>query len=274
MKLVDVRLATLSEMGAVKQLWSKSFGDKDPYLSWYFDNVSSAGNTVVCTHEGQVSASLQLIDYDVNIGGSIYKACYIAGVCTDEKFRNKGYGSKIMKFAEEEAARRNKDFVFLCPAIEGFYEKLGYNYWGSLYENTVLPDEAAKQGCRKADKSDIDYILQVYNDFVQNHSGYTIRTRTDFMRIMKAHELFGGGIYLTEEGGYFICEKSEQRAHINEMICPIDEVTGFIDYGKIIVRSKYDFGGGENKPKYLYKICSDMDENVFKEKGQYINILY
>ncbi len=274
LKLTDVRLASLAEMQAVKLLWNKSFGDKDPYLSWYFDNVSSPENTVVLIVNNLVAASLQLIDYDVCIGGKIYKACYIAGVCTDEAFRHKGYGTRIMQFAEKEAARRNKDFVFLCPAIDGFYEPLGYKLWFSCFENTFLPDVAAKTHIRKATEADIDDVLKVYSDFTKDKSGYTLRTRQDFMRIMQAHELFGGGIYLPENGGYFVCELSEGCININEMICPQSSVLGICNSGKITVRSGNDFGAGVNKPKYLYKVCSDMDENVFKEKGQYINILY
>ena len=274
LKSVNVRLAQPAEMQAVKLLWSESFSDTDPYLSWYFDAVSLPENTVVCTADGKVAASLQLIDYDVSIGGRIYKTCYIAGVCTDKEFRHKGYGTKIMLFAEQEAARRGKDFVFLYPMVVGFYEPIGYKLWFSLYENEILPDEAAKQPCRKATEDDIDYIMQVYNDFAGKHSGYVGRTRQDFMHIMKYHELLCGGIYLPEEGGYFAFEMDKQCMRVNELICPLDAIKGVAECEKIIVRSKDNFGNGENKPKFLYRVCSDMDENVFKEKGQYINILY
>ncbi len=272
-QLTDMRLAKSSEMEAVKQLWSASFGDTDPFLSWYFDNVSLPENTVVCLVDNMVAASLQLIDYDVRINENIYKTCYIAGVCTDKEFRHKGYGTEIMRFAEEEAARRGKDFVFLCPAIDGFYEPIGYKLWFSCFENTVLPDEAANLNFRKAGESDIDCIMQIYNDFVKTKAGYVLRTRRDVLRAMQYHALLGGGFYLTGSG-YFAFEKDKNCIRINEVMCPIDEVPRCFDCEKIIVRCGEDFGGSENKPKFLYKVCSDMDENVFKEKRQYINILY
>ena len=271
--MADVRLAQPAEMEAVKQLWSESFDDSDPYLSWYFNEVSSPENTVVCSVDGQVAASLQLIDYDVNISGKIYKTYYIAGVCTDKTFRHKGYGTKIMLFAEQEAARRGKDFVFLYPMVVGFYEPIGYKLWFSCYENEVLPDSAARQFCKKAGEEDIDYIMQVYNDFAEKHSGYVLRTRRDVLRCMQYHELLGGGIYLTKNG-YFAFEMDKNSMRVNEAICPIDDVKGVTKCEKTIIRSKDDFGGGENKPKFLYRICSDMDESVFKTDGQYVNILY
>ena len=274
LQLTDVRLASLAEMEAVKQLWHESFDDSDPYLSWYFDNVSSPENTVVCVVDNQVAASLQLIDYDVNIGGRIYKTCYIAGVCTDKKFRHKGYGTKIMVFAEEEAARRGKDFVFLYPMVVGFYEPIGYKFWFSCYENAVLPDDASKSSARKATEADIGYIMQIYNDFAQKHSGYVLRSHRDFVRIMQYHELLGGGIYLPEDGGYFAFEMDKNCMKVNEILCSSDAVHGICMCDKIIVRSGDDFGGGTPAPKFLYRVCSDMDESVFKEKGQYINILY
>ncbi|MBQ9097029.1 MAG: GNAT family N-acetyltransferase [Clostridia bacterium] len=271
--MADVRLAHPAEMEAVKQLWSKSFDDSDPYLSWYFDNVSSPENTVVCTTSGKVAASLQLIDYDVNIGDRIYKTYYIAGVCTDKEFRHKGYGTKIMKFAEEEAARRGKDFVFLYPMVVGFYEPIGYKFWFSCYENTILPDDSVQVPCRKATEADLDYIMQTYNAFAKKHSGYVLRSRRDVLRAMQYHELLGGGIYLTENG-YFAFEKDKNCMRVNELIGPLDAAKGNFECEKIIVRSKDDFGSGESKPKFLYRVCSDMDESVFKTDGQYVNILY
>lgn len=271
-QLINVRLAQPAEMRAVKQLWSDSFGDKDPFLSWYFDNVSSPENTVVCTKDNVVTASLQLIDYDVCMGNRVYKAYYIAGVCTDKAFRHMGFGTKIMQFAEEESRRRGKDFVFLCPAIDGFYEQLGYSVWVSFFENAVLPEPSESVDFRKGTISDIDHILKIYNDFAKGRSGYIIRTRRDILRIMQYHDLLGGGIYI-KKNGYFIFEKDKTDIRVNEMICDIDDVTAFCKGDRIIVRSENDFGGA-NKPKLLYKICSDMDEDVFAKSDYYMNILY
>ncbi|MBR2877892.1 MAG: hypothetical protein IKB92_02200, partial [Clostridia bacterium] len=113
-----------------------------------------------------------------------------------------------------------------------------------------------------------------YNDFAQKHSGYVLRSHRDFVRIMQYHELLGGGIYLPEDGGYFAFEMDKNCMKVNEILCSSDAVHGICMCDKIIVRSGDDFGGGTPAPKFLYRVCSDMDESVFKEKGQYINILY
>ena len=48
---MNVRIALPAEMQAVKQLWSLSFNDFDPYLSWYFSSVSTHENTVVAEED-------------------------------------------------------------------------------------------------------------------------------------------------------------------------------------------------------------------------------
>ena len=62
----------------------------------------------------------------------VRKICgyYIYGVCVDKDYRGMGLFPLIMKKAEEEATKRNADFVCLIPAdscLEATYRKWGYN---------------------------------------------------------------------------------------------------------------------------------------------------
>lgn len=278
---LEIRIARPDEMPEVKQLWSKTFKDFDPYLSWYFENVSHFENTVVAVLNSRVVSSLQLIDYEAVFPSITYKSYYIAGVCTDDKFRHNGLGSMIMKYAEEVSLNRGKDFLFLCPAIEGFYEKLGYKHWFSCTQLSFSPrDMKPDEICKKADMSDIPDICQMYRNHTQKFSGFVCRTKRDFIRILQAHELFGGGIYMPESGGYFIYEMSEGCMNVNEMLCPYEVVLNYASackYEKVIIRSENirHAAEGIKKPKYLYKVLTpDVNEDLFKNKGQYINILY
>jgi len=60
---------------------------------------------------------------------------YISLFWVDEKFRRKGFGSKIIRTAETEARKRGvkhayvDTFSFQAP---GFYRKLGYREYGRL----------------------------------------------------------------------------------------------------------------------------------------------
>ena len=60
---------------------------------------------------------------------------FIALFWVDEKFRGRGFGSKIMQTAEKEACRRGvknvyvDTFSFQAPR---FYKKLGYREFGRL----------------------------------------------------------------------------------------------------------------------------------------------
>jgi len=68
--------------------------------------------------------------------GEVYLGwMFVAALCVADDFRDKGFGSKIMKAAEKEARRRGvrnvyvDTFSFQAP---GFYKKLGYREFGRL----------------------------------------------------------------------------------------------------------------------------------------------
>jgi ribosomal protein S18 acetylase RimI-like enzyme len=61
---------------------------------------------------------------------------YIGGLAVHVDWRNKGIGTKLMRFAEDRILRDSPN-VFLCvssfnPDAKRFYERLGYNVIGEL----------------------------------------------------------------------------------------------------------------------------------------------
>src|SRR5262245_60345442 len=89
---------------------------------WDFERIS-----ITLRHRGAIVGGLAADTY--------LAWMFIALFWVDEKFRGKGFGSKIMRTAEKEARKRGvkhayvDTFSFQAP---GFYKKLGYREYGRL----------------------------------------------------------------------------------------------------------------------------------------------
>ncbi len=65
----------------------------------------------------------------------LWNGMHIDSLWVDSELRGKGYGTQLMKMAEEEAVKRRctiaytDTFTWQAP---GFYEKLGYTLYGNL----------------------------------------------------------------------------------------------------------------------------------------------
>ena len=74
-----------------------------------------------------------------NMGGLVGKTLWgwlsVDRIWVAPALRAHGIGRKLMRFAEEEAKRRGCKHVLVDTMsfqVQGFYEKLGYEMWGTL----------------------------------------------------------------------------------------------------------------------------------------------
>ena len=90
--------------------------------NWNFERIS-----ITLRHKGAIVGGLAADTY--------LAWMFIALFWVDEKFRDKGFGSKLIRTAEKEARKRGvkhayvDTFSFQAP---GFYRKLGYREFGRL----------------------------------------------------------------------------------------------------------------------------------------------
>lgn len=120
------------------KLWNAVFGDNREEIEFFLDkcrHYSCLGLFV----DGFLASMLFLVECKY----SEYIGQYIYAVCTAEKFRNRGYSSKLIS----EAKNQMNDFLWLIPANDGlfdFYSKQGFEtklHSSKKYERKIEFDE-------------------------------------------------------------------------------------------------------------------------------------
>ncbi len=227
---MELRTAQSGEMQQVKDLWEECFSDHDPYLSWFFGNVYRDEFTLVAAAGGEVLGALQLFPFTLQSRGELVDTYYIGGVSVWPKHRGKGIASAMMGKAHEMAAQANKKFTILMPAIEHFYEQLGYvscyDYVECTFEAADLAKSSFGGSIQKATERNLPQLCLLYEQYMRSYEGYSVRFEQDFRRIMQEYNVQGGGIFMIYDhlgqiGGYAVILpenmlKVEECVHLNK----------------------------------------------------------
>lgn len=122
-------------------LWSSVFDDTKEEIEFFLDKCKN----YLCLGLF-VDGSLASMLFLVKCKYAEYNGQYIYAVCTAEKFRNRGYSSKLIS----EAKMQMHDFLWLIPANDGlfdFYSKHGFEtklYSSKKYDQKIEFDEISK----------------------------------------------------------------------------------------------------------------------------------
>lgn len=225
---MEIRFADVEDKIKVKEMWSYCFGDKDPFLSWYFQEKYSAANTLVVYEDSVPVSSLQMLPYKLNFHGKVIDISYIVGAATLPEARGKRYMEALLKKSIEVMHKRGNIINILLPFQYDFYRKYGWEtcYYHKFYK-IEMPD--LKPLTKKYGKlrpvnidSDMDAIMKIYAKFIADKNGSIVRSDKDWRSIYTDHSFEGGAAYLVEgeEGvpeGYILYSIHSGVFNIHEM---------------------------------------------------------
>jgi hypothetical protein len=106
-------------------IWEKCFGDEKEYIEMYLDNRFETENMLVIHEDGRPVSMASFLPVEILINGEYVSAKYVYAVATLPEYRNKGFASKILKYA----ADKYKVPLILQPESEElvkYYENIGY----------------------------------------------------------------------------------------------------------------------------------------------------
>ncbi len=118
------------EAPQLARLWKVCFGDTDDYIAHYFSAWYRPERALVLEDGGTI-CSMLLTFPNVLVTGEGRKrpSCYIYAFCTAPEARSRGYGRRLLAWAEEQAAQEGCHLAVMVPgeaSLFAFYETLGY----------------------------------------------------------------------------------------------------------------------------------------------------
>ncbi|MCD8146437.1 MAG: GNAT family N-acetyltransferase [Clostridiales bacterium] len=124
------RVSHREEAPQLARLWKICFGDTDDYIGHYFSTYYRPSRALVLEDRGQLRSMLLTFPNVLVTGeGREVPACYIYAFCTAPEARSRGYGRRLLAWAEEQAARQGCRLAVMVPgeaSLFAFYETLGY----------------------------------------------------------------------------------------------------------------------------------------------------
>lgn len=131
----------------VIDLWRTCFGDPEPFIQLFFEQVYRDEYTLTLERDGRVISALQILPYTLCYYGEMIPIGYICGVSTLPEERGKGYMKQLMAQAESELKSRGLALATLIPAepwLFDYYARMGYttafDYAWKCYERRETAD--------------------------------------------------------------------------------------------------------------------------------------
>ena len=219
---MNISLAGGNLKPQIKQLWHDCFGDTDPYLSWYFDNIYKDENTVVAEENGVLLGAAQIRPHRIFLHGETYNCGYVCGVCTQPQARGRKIGSLIMSEIAKVSQKRGNEFNVLVPIIDEFYEKNGFvrcfDRTEYFFDIKDIQRFSLENSHKTATKDDAKRLIDIYNTFASGYDCYMLRSEEYFSQLVDQYIACGGGCVIFASGGYILFYPEKGIMRIEEAI--------------------------------------------------------
>ena len=139
-----------------------------------FDHVNFYG----MFEDGQLIATMKLIDFDMNLFGQMRRSTGLMALGVHPLHKRKGAARDMVKFFEDYTVESGGCISMLLPFRMDFYKKLGYGCGTKLDEYHIkteyLPDIRDRRelaGLRLLGRDEADAALECYTRFVEQNHG-------------------------------------------------------------------------------------------------------
>ena len=185
-------------MNTCKKLWENNFDDSEKYVKYYFEDRWKESITFLCDDKSM----LHLNPYDMKLFGEKKTIFYIVGVCTDKKYRHKGYMDFMLKTVFKKLYNENVPFVYLMPASEKIYTPYGFR---GMYNVTSFKALKREDGGK------------VYNDCIEScdikeFDDLSEREKKEFLKYASTKLEIEFECFVDRNGSYFEHKNKEMKA--------------------------------------------------------------
>lgn len=128
--MLELKKADINLFEDLKKLFEESFNLKKNEVDFFFENKFKLDNCITCLRDGKLTSALHMFYNNIICKNSKKcKAYYLYGAATFPQYRNQGFMTKTINFANSLALNENCKYSVLLPENENlmcFYEKIGY----------------------------------------------------------------------------------------------------------------------------------------------------
>ena len=203
---MNIRYAIEKDLENIKDIWDYCFGDDEGFVNYYFDNKYKPENTILIEENDELMSSLQLNQYKINLNNKIYDTSYVVGVSTYPNARGKGYMKDMMDFALNELYKKDQLVSLLMPIDYRLYKKYGYEHCYDQIEYKLNIEELKQfkivGDFEKITNNHINYMMDIYNEFLLNTNGYVVRDKNYYENLFKEIKCENGHMYIHKEENY------------------------------------------------------------------------
>ncbi len=226
------------DIEALRNLWDEAFDDPEEYAEYYFGNICQKNKILSAYVNDKLVGMIHLNPYSVNFQGTEKKSYYIVGVAVSMEMREKGIMKSMMNKALSDLDEEGVEFVFLMPALEDYYNNLGFKkiYNSKTMDFTILEPEDFEREVSDCYASlmlctehmsqltveDKECIAEIINDKLgENYQVYCVRDIEYIDEMLKEHRCQSGDV----------CIVSEHMMSDNEETVEDRDMVGLFSYG-------------------------------------------
>lgn len=121
----SIVFANETDKEAIEEIWQECFGDGREYIDLYLSNRFETENMLVIHEDGRPVSMLSLLPLNITVNEEKHAARYVYAVATLPAYRNRGYASRLIKYAFD----KYEEPLILQPAseeLQHYYKKLGF----------------------------------------------------------------------------------------------------------------------------------------------------
>lgn len=196
---------TVSDIPALRSLWSEAFGDGEQFLDDFFSSAFAAQRARCVKINGSVCAALYW--FDCSLYGE--RIAYVYAVATAQSHRNMGLCSRLMSDTHSHLGSLGYKGALLVPGsaeLFSFYERLGYKLCSSVSEFSCTPGEYAAR-LRRADAEEYAHLRRALLP-----DGGVIQENENIRFLKTQAELYVG------DGFVFAARRSKNTLYVTELI--------------------------------------------------------
>jgi len=212
-----VRTARDKDLEFVKTAWEVCFDDPVEFVEWNFSNNYSKEDTIIAEYDGSPAGAMQIRPYTVVLNNEKLSCRYVSGVGVMPEYRGLGLVREMFDFAFPYMRELNCDISLLMPAVEGMYEKFGYEIICGR-KTYIIPSMPPGEKITTFDRDLISRLDKLYRENMKNRKMYVLRSQTDWERILTDLIEISKGTVLFTEKGYALIYPKEDKFEVAEQM--------------------------------------------------------